>query len=235
VTKGYRDQSRPRTLEILGPPGSGKTALIDSLQNSERDIVPVSIYWRKPENLSVGVRSAFAIAPIILDRISTPAVTMQQVGWMIRLHAALPIFYRKLVWPPSIVAFDQGPVYTMARLSQTALLGAEGSRLRRWWDFKLDEWSKTLDLLILLDAPNEILIERIRRRSKSHVAKARSDDGAAELLTNERAHYETVVGALGERRVIQTLRFDTSVRSVDEITTKTLTAIHATRSLEGRL
>ena len=154
---------------------------------------------------------------------------------MIRLQAALPIFDRKLVAPPSIVTFDQGPVYTMARLQQTALLAAEGSRLRRWWELKLDEWSRTLDLLVLLDAPNEILIERIRRRSKSHVAKAQSDDSAGGLLMNERAQYETAARALGERRAMQILRFDTSVRSVDEITSQMMTALRAARSVEGRL
>jgi thymidylate kinase len=154
---------------------------------------------------------------------------------MIRLQAALPIFYRKLVPPPSVVAFDQGPVYTMVRLQDAAFVAAEDSRLRRWWELKLDEWSRTLDLLVLLDAPNEILIERIRRRSKSHVAKTQSDEGAGELLMNERARYETVAKALGDRRVMQLLRFDTSLRSVDEITSKTMTAVRATRSVEGRL
>jgi thymidylate kinase len=232
--KGQRDQLRPTTIEILGPPGSGKTALIEALQDSERDIIQVSIYWRKPENLSVGVRSAFSVAPVIFDGASNSGLSLKRVMWMIRLQAALQIFHRKAVTPPSIVTFDQGPVYTMVRLEQMALAAPEGSRLRRWWELKLDEWAQTLNLLVLLDAPNDVLIERIRRRSKSHVAKTQSDEAVGELLTDERARYEVLVGMLAQRGVMQVLRFDTSVHSVDEIASQATTAFRATRSVEGR-
>jgi broad-specificity NMP kinase len=233
--KGQSAQSRPTTVEILGPPGSGKTAVYEALQDSGSDIVPVSIYWRKPENLSVGVRSAFSIAPILFDRASNSTLSVNHVVWMIRLQAALPIFHRQLVTPPSIVTFDQGPVFTMVRLQPMALLAADGSRLRRWWELKLDDWARTLDLLVLLDAPNEVLTERIRKRSKSHVAKTQSDERVGELLMNERTGYEAVAEALNQRRVMQVLRLDTSARSVDEITSEVVTALRAAQSFEGRL
>jgi deoxyadenosine/deoxycytidine kinase len=216
------------TVEIIGPPGSGKSALTDALRDSRRDIVPVSIYWRKPENLSLGARSALSVAPILFDHASGQAFSTKHLVWMIRLESALPIFQRKEVTRSSIVVFDQGPVFTMVRLYEMALLAAEGSRFRSWWNLKLDDWARTLDLLLLLDAPNEVLIERIKKRSKSHVAKNQSDEGAGKMLTDERARYEAVTGALRQRGSATLLPFDTSARSVDEISSEVIGSLRST-------
>jgi broad-specificity NMP kinase len=224
----------PVTVEILGPPGSGKSTLVDALQASSLEIVPVSIYWRRLENLSVGVRSAVALIPIILSRLSGQALSAKHVVWMIRLEAADAIFQRKGLTRPSIALFDQGPVFTMVRLQKLALRAAEGSRLRRWWEIKLDEWAQALDLVIFLDAPNEVLIERIRRRTKSHVAKTQSYEETGALLIDERTRYVALTEALATRGSVSVLRLDTSA-SVDQVASEATACLQKMGSVEGRL
>lgn len=226
---------RPMALEIMGPPGSGKSALMEALQASGPHIVPVSIYWRRPENLFAGVRSALSIAPVVFDRESRKTLTVKHVVWMIRLEAALPILDRRRVTPPAVIAFDQGPVYTMVRLHEVALGAAEGSRLRLWWERKLDEWAGIFQLLVLLDAPNEVLIDRIRKRSKAHVVKDQSDHSAAELLVNERSTLARLADLLRQRRVIPVLRLDTATRVVDELSRATVEAIWTFKSVDKRV
>jgi hypothetical protein len=235
VIEGSPAQVRSMALEIIGPPGSGKSALMEALQAAEPDIVPVSIYWRKPENVSAGVRSALSIAAILFERGPHRVLSVQQVVWMIRLEAALPILHRKNVTPPAIVAFDQGPLYTMVRLEDVASGAPEGSRLRLWWERKLNEWAKVLDLLVFLDAPNEVLIDRIRKRSKAHVAKDQPEQNAAELIGNERAAYMRLADSLRQRGEMSVLRLDTSSKVVDDLSHATLEAISNVKSIDKRV
>lgn len=227
--------ARPTTVEILGPPGSGKSALLEALQTSRSDIIPVSIYWRKPENLSTGMRSALSIAPIVSERASRRSFSVKHLVWMIRLEAALPIFRRKMVSSNAIAIFDQGPVYTMARLQDLGFRAAEGSRLRSWWERKLDEWARILDLLIVLDAPNEVLIERINKRSKAHVAKDQSKESAGRLVMDERSRYGDLADVLVQSRAVRVLHFDTSGRSIDEIKQAAIGALHDTQIMEKEI
>ena len=74
-----------------------------------------------------------------------------------------------------------------------------------------------LDLVVWLDAPNDLLVNRIRDRKQSHECKNSSDREACDYLDTYRNSYREMISKFLSRGRPQVLRFDTSQQSSDEI------------------
>ena len=103
---------------------------------------------------------------------------------------------------PQGVVFDQGPLFRLARMC--------ASRHTRWWSEAIHRWSQTLDLVVWLDAPEELLLERVRTRSKQHRIKSVSHARALRRLSDQRAQYRDVLDELRDLGDVPILRLDTS-------------------------
>src|SRR5207247_499749 len=73
-----------------------------------------------------------------------------------------------------LVVLDEGPLYTL-----TYLLVIGHAYFRRsppgwWWSRTLRRWARSLDAVVILDAPDAVLAARIRERAKWHLMKDRS-------------------------------------------------------------
>ena len=60
----------------------------------------------------------------------------------------------------------------------------------------LRRWARDLDWIIWLDAPADVLVERIRSRPQEHLMKRRSDDRARRFLARYERAYERIVAAM---------------------------------------
>jgi hypothetical protein len=49
----------------------------------------------------------------------------------------------------------------------------------KWWEHVCSDWANLLDMVICLDAPDAILLQRNRTREKSHGIKKNDDQWAA--------------------------------------------------------
>jgi hypothetical protein len=217
-------EGRAITVEVLGPPGAGKSSLVTSLCKYSGGVRPVSVYCR-PSNLLPWIRSGIALAPLLLRRAWEKRSFEKSLVWMIRLEASRSILRRNGVRKAVMLIFDQGPAYTLTRLHDAATDAEPTSRFRRWWDNKLEVWADTVDLLIMLDSPDEVLINRIHGRAKRHALKADFKDQAYEILMKERTRYDAIVAELQIRAGIRVLHYDTSRHSIDAIAAQTMTAL----------
>jgi shikimate kinase len=202
-TKGW-----PAVVELVGPPGAGKTTLLLSLCARSDGVRSVHIYFR-PRNLVAWLRSVLSLIPVVLARSPGEMYRHKQSIWMIRLEAALAIVRRALK-KASVVIFDQGPVFTMVRLREACPDGARGGVFQPWLDRKVCTWGEMLDAIVFLDAPDEVLLRRIRNRSKPHPIKAKSERKARETLASDRALYELLIEELCSLGRARVLRFDTN-------------------------
>jgi thymidylate kinase len=179
-----------RAVEVVGPPGAGKSTLTAALARAYQRVAVVERYGGGP-GLAGLMRSAAAVVAV-----AGPETDRQRLRWMARLEASAGVLERRRGDAP-VVLFDQGPVYTMARLWGSAGAAAARRRYARWFDVKLRLWGDLLDLVVVLDAPDEVLLARIRGREKPHATKAAPDPLARAVVGRERAAYAGVLGALG--------------------------------------
>jgi len=92
--------------------------------------------------------------------------------------------------------FDQGPAYTLTRLAEAIERRESIDTVRSWWEEQLAWWSRRLDLLVVLDAPDDVLLDRVRRRDKRHVVENLPDQDARTTLALQRARHVAVVNAI---------------------------------------
>jgi GTPase SAR1 family protein len=226
-------EARPITAEVLGPPGAGKSSLVASLCNHSDEVRQVSVYCR-PSNLLPWIRSGVALTPLLVGRAWDKRSLQKDLIWMIRLEASRPILRRKSLRSPSMLLFDQGPAYTMVRLHDAVTDSKQTSLFRRWWAEKLQVWADALDLLIMLDGPDEVLMDRIRGRAKFHALKGDFEGEAHQILMNERKLYGAVLAELQTGQGIRVMHFDTSRRSIDAIAAQTMASLGFSDTAEDR-
>lgn len=206
--------SSSELIEIAGPAGCGKTTLVDALTariptrpgvtECGRSCVPVAL--RLMPLLPVG----YLWTELLHGRF--PRDTLRS---MVYLEAWLLDRSRSESGDALPTLYDHGPFFRLATLELFGPRGGAG--LDRWWGSMREAWSDAMTLVVWLDAPDEVLLERIRTRDRDHACKQMSDAAARTWLGRYRAGFESALAVLEERRPADVVRYDTSDKSPDEI------------------
>lgn len=213
-------------VEIVGAAGAGKTTLLSALQASAQPIEAVYSF-RKPEHApSFAVSVIGALPALVTQRLRGYGYSQKAMLWMIRLKAAHQILRRQRRQAgQNTIVLDQGPVYMLTRLMEYGATQGADVYLDRWWQQALAEWANLLDLVILLDAPEAVLVERVFGRGKTHFAKGKPEAEAKAILARHRKLYGEVVAQLTHKGKTRLLHFDTSVCSVEWLQSETVAAL----------
>ncbi len=162
-------QKSPRFIEIVGVAGTGKTTIVNALENSGNDII-VSYNFLSCNHLiylGLGFFEAlwFFISrePTLLDYFLTDSFYSASIRALFRFCE------RNYLNDSNVRIFDQGPIYLIAsrRWRFVEKYGKEQG-FDKWWYYNVKDYVKLLDAVVWLDASDEFLIERIESRSKGH-------------------------------------------------------------------
>ena len=212
-------------MEVIGPPGAGKTTLYRALLSSHEGVTGKP-RLRRIKYVPLMVGDALDMLPTIMQQHPSGRwVTPQQVKKMVYLQVVSRILERQDAssW---LRILDQGPVYLLTKLYGLGPATLTTRRLAKWWNESLDRSASLLDFVVWLDAPDALLIERINIRGKRHTLKGASDDDAREDLARSRRWYESVISELSARRgELRVLRYDTSRESLDQVVNRLLTTL----------
>lgn len=216
----------PLIVEVVGPAGAGKTTILSALNRHRQSIRPIYGFRRK-RYIPFYAGHALLLLPFLMRRgLAGKWPAWQEINRMIRLKAMHPIVKRLLAEDGTVTVLDQGPVYT---LSVLAGFGSESTRdpaFIKWWEQALRAWADTLDLIVWLDAPDSVLLERIHTRDKQHCVKDKSDREAMDFLMRFRTVYKQVMDKLAaEHQGPALLCYDTSQQSLAYIVGDTLAAL----------
>ena len=208
-------------LEVVGPAGAGKTSFLMELARRSDRVHPIFGFMR------VRYAADFALEGLcLLPRALSWYGPGRLSNWMearrlLRLLASRRVVGRAAARHP-IVALDQGPVYTLATLPD--YLSRRNDGFAGWWEGVLRGWATTLDVVITLDAPDDILIGRIRGRDKGHAVKRRPDAEAREFLSRFRREFERTLGQLSAFGLPRILSYEAG-RPVDALVEEALGAL----------
>lgn len=223
----YKDspQGRYRRLiiEILGTPGAGKSSLATALGAHVGETRWVRTYL-SGRNLLPWVRSGAALLPLLLSgSFSGPSPIRGRI-WAVRISASHVILERASA-DERLLFFDQGPLFTMLRLMETGVVWSRGHRWQRWWQREVSEWAGALDVAVVLDAPDDVLLHRIRNRAKPHALKGGPEREARTALAKWRAQLELLISELQGHGEVEVVRLDTGGKLVGEVEARLMSAL----------
>jgi hypothetical protein len=184
---------RQPLMELVGPAGAGKSTLARTL-TGQLDATPGTI-WGLPvlPLLANGVQLIPTFSGLWL---SSASPLWSETRHMVRLRTLRRALLRPRSGPEELVIFDEGPVFAM-----TWLRGFGHETLREqpsadWWRSATREWAALIDTVVVLDAPDHILAQRIRARSHPHEVKELPDLEIARWMGRFREALEWVLSQM---------------------------------------
>ena len=222
---------KPLVVEVLGPAGTGKPTLIRALTRDRQDILldfPLSRLAKVP----FLVRNTMFMLPTYLRHYRHSRwFTWRETRSMVYLKAGLRVLQRRASSNGPVTLLDHGPIYRLATLREFGPEVTASQRYAQWWGDLFDRWTAALDMIVWLDAPNDVLLSRIRARDRWHLVKYGHESDAYDFLTR----YRTVMEHLIEKSVadhrVAVLRFDTSRQSVQQMADEVLAALDGVREI----
>lgn len=203
---------RPRVVEVVGPAGCGKTTLARSL--CRRPEIGLGVELPRLDHVPHVLHHTLLLLPAYLrERGEGGWLTWKEMRSMTYCRA----WPRRLATPGgsrAVTVLDHGPLFRLARLRAFGPPITHGSAFERWWERSIALWGDLLDAVVVLDAPDDVLIERIRTRQERHRMKGQSSERTEHFLKRYRDTYREILAKLVGPRV---LRVDTHQEGPDEI------------------
>lgn len=180
--------------------------------------------WGLPKQLLLA--SAFRSLPQLLQMCrGGKLIGLDEASLIIRLNALGRFIGRESTGRHKFLLFDEGAVFALAKLRALGeTRGANGGDERRLRDLVARRAVK-LDVIVWLDAPDEILARRIREREKPHRMKNRSDKEISDFLARYREGYERVVSELGANHKLKVIRVSTDGATPEQIAGEVLSSM----------
>lgn len=215
-------------IEIIGLPGSGKTTLINALQKKNNNIIIKTYpYYRRLKDIPFYLRNLFLLLPTLLrlkfDR---------QIGWLSPRDLVSMVIVngwhhdlKKAASNGNVIILDEGGIEILNWLRTSGSKYLKSHYLESWWNIMYETWAQTINLLVYLDAPLPLLLERVRTRDNGWITF--TDDGVLDYLKDlQEPVEETRLILTSKNRRLKTMRFSTVTESIESIRDKIMEIIN---------
>lgn len=208
-------------IEIVGVAGSGKTTLTKTLVTGNSKFTKVVVPTTdKIRNLPFFIRGLGSILPVIFSyaRKCDRQFTLRELAWMLIIKnwsKRLLSFENKV---SNNILLDQGPVFLLTSLYSFGPSCRDARTAEEFWKPIFAEWASVLDMIIILDASNDCLFQRIFNRPKSHLFLEKNRVVVFDFLDRWRAGYNAVLHQLSmQSSAPRILKIDTERVPIDRI------------------
>jgi deoxyadenosine/deoxycytidine kinase len=219
----------PIVVELIGPAGAGKTTLVNALNQRNENIRP-GIYLSETRKIEHFIRNTVHMLPTYFYQYrSSRWFSRREIRTMVYLKAWLYELRRQALDHDNVILLDHGPIYRLALLREFGPQITKSQAYRRWWTDLLNEWTAALDVIVWLDAPNSVLLERIYARDRWHSIKEKSETEAFDFLTHHRIFLEQIIAETMNDHRAKLLCFDTNEESIEHIVDRTMRTFDSVR------
>ena len=201
-------------VEVVGPAAAGKTTLIRALCASDprmRSSIPVS---RARSAAVMAARAASYVPAWLGGRPRGRWFTWRELKSLTFVDE----WYRRRAMrgDRDVTFLDHGPLYRLAALREFGPAMVRTPRFARWSTAAEARWRDAVGLIVWLDAPNDLLLERAGVRGHWYLSARGSDADKLAFLDRYRHALEEAVGG-AERAGVPVLRLSTDGTPVDEL------------------
>jgi deoxyadenosine/deoxycytidine kinase len=218
-------EKAPRVVEIIGPAGAGKTTLGRALRQRHEDIqldIQVSRFQKFPFLVST---YAFMLPKYLRHYRHSRWFNWRETRSMVYLKAGRHVLRERSLDNGGITILDHGPIYRLSTLCEFGPEITSSQSYTQWWAELFNQWAATLDMIIWLDAPDEVLLERIHDRRRWHMIKDDSEKEAYQFLRRYRRVMERLIAQVVNDYHVALLSFNTAQNSVERIADDVVAAI----------
>jgi deoxyadenosine/deoxycytidine kinase len=195
---------QPVIVELVGPAAAGKSSLLRLL--SEREGWRAGLRLPKHRHLWSAATLLPTCARLRLSASGATWTDMKRIVYLRTLQRAVAAETRTR---HRVVVLDEGAAYMLARIRVYGVANIQSSGFLRWWSSATSEWARTLGLLVWLDASDDVLADRLRRRPQHHRMQDADDRHIGQFLASYRAAYAEVLSAFASVPGLIVLRFRT--------------------------
>lgn len=219
-------------VELIGPAGAGKSTLLRALRRHDpqlsffADRLPA----RKPENIPFYLENGLRALPM-LGRLyyQGTRLSREEVSRILYLQG-MPRFFSHQLSPHLPTVVDQGPIFELTQLQAFGTTALHTAVNQPWWEQLYQQWANRLLLAVWLDAPDEVLLPRIRSRAQEHRIKHLADQAATAMLARYRQTFGSVMAQLQRHAQIPILRLMSAETAVETLAAQVSDAIQMYRT-----
>ena len=209
-----QNRTKNHVIEIVGPAGSGKSTLAIELSKiNNRTIISPAPNFHQISQFPFFTINCLRNAPNLVTFLLAGKSTrpsLRQIVWMVTLSGWHQLL-RRAKAAGKILLLDQGPIFLMTDLSEFGPDCFRSEYMQNWWAGTYRQWANTIDMVVWLDAPISVLIDRINSRTKQHIVKNKSPNEISKFQSMSRqALCQTMLKFLDFNDSLKILHFDTS-------------------------
>ena len=187
-------------VEIVGVAGAGKSTLARALCLHDRTcrLGPFLDVGRLAHTPYV-LHSLIGLVPIVLAGLSRqPRISWREAKLVMYVNEWRRYLVRTCLPDQRMFVLDQGPIYALGRLEALGKPYLRSAVYRRWRQRMTAAWATKLNRIIVLDAPDSVLVERIGGRTQAHETKGKSPEIGYEFLARHRRAFDQIIAAIAD-------------------------------------
>ena len=197
--------TEPLLVEVIGPAGAGKSTLLERASEADGSVAALRLEMRK--FTPAAVLRMLCLLPLGRAYRTRLRQLFRQEICRIAAREARETSSERT--PCRFVLLDEGPVYRLVRRRAVGYRGRQTRGLEDWGRALVRRWAESVDVILWLDAPDPVLIQRMRTRDKLHAMKNGTDDEIGRFLQRYRQCYREVLGEIAPEGGSRILHVDT--------------------------
>ncbi len=209
--------NRPRIIELVGVAGTGKSTLKEALRNRNGLIQALH---PPPKHLYLPLLQKITLEwmPLyIMGNQCNRWFTKTELRNMGYLDTWIPYICAQAQFRNLTIVLDPGSVYWLSSLQGFGPDITKHPRYQYWWEKRFEQWAAVLDVIVWLEAPEELCLQRVLARNEWHEAKTQSRSQTLEEFGIYRKLYEKMISKMTSKHPIKIFYFRTNQISTEQM------------------